>query len=109
MAGLPKDLVLKILDLLETKDRARLALLSKEWHSIVTSTWKSIVLEPKDAGQVSSQMTWLEGLTRPLALRSLDIHPAASEPDLLLQVVGMESPSQFEQSTVHTKYILHLS
>ena len=54
MAGLPEDVLLKTLDLLETKGWPRLALLAKEWHSIVTSTWTGIVPEPKAADQTLS-------------------------------------------------------
>lgn len=38
MEGLPKDLLVRVSNLLETRDRARLALVCKELYEIVTST-----------------------------------------------------------------------
>lgn len=85
-AGLSEDLLLRVLDLLETRERARLALVSKEWHKMVTSTWTDIFLEPKDDEQMSAQLTWLGKFTGqdPASLHSLKILPAASGPGPLV-------------------------
>ena len=95
MAGLPTDVFLKIFDLLETRDRARLALVSKEWHGIVTSSWTDVYLEPKNVGQTFAQITWLKGLARqnPEVLRSLKIIPASPQRNPLLYSTGAVSNS----------------
>ena len=95
MAGLPTDVFLKILDLLETRDRARLALVSKEWHGIVTSSWTNVFLEPKGAWQTAAQISWLQRLARQNAeaLRSLKIIPASPQRDPLLYSTGAVSIS----------------
>lgn len=93
MASLPEDLLLRILDLLETRARVRLALVSKEWHKMITSTWTEIFLEPKNDGQIAAQLTWLKRLAcrNPTTLHSLKIFlpaPHAAKQSLLLPNTG---------------------
>ena len=81
MESLPQDVLLRIFNLLETEERARLAVVCKEWHDIVSSTWTNVTFHPANAAECSRQTTWLEGLgLHVTSLRSLQIIPANSYP-----------------------------
>lgn len=57
---MPTHLVIRILECLDTKSRARVALVCTEWKEIVAQSWGNIQLTFTTLGQLEEQRRWLD-------------------------------------------------
>ena len=57
---LPAHVLTRILECVETKERARLALVCKDWKELVSQSWSSIQLSFTTLAQLQEQRKWLD-------------------------------------------------
>ena len=57
---LPVHVVIKILEAVETRQRAQLALVCKAWRELVSQSWSSIQLSFTTLAQLQEQRKWLD-------------------------------------------------
>ena len=79
---LPTDLLVKVLNLLSTSERARLSVICHGLRDVIKASWTSITMPCSNLAELHNQTQWLTTITdcRPQTLQSLHWQPKPISP-----------------------------